>query len=193
MVCDGVHSSIWEIIGSSFLKIFTNQMQLQTKKNSSLIHQNWTHNSTLDEFVKYEYQKSNKPEYIQKDLQILEINSLHFLGDWKKVTKEDKKKFPDGLKYLLDEKVGIESENVRMKSHNMEGKIESKERKNMEDIFIFHIFFILSFLIGFPKLIWRGVKDQIPMFYIICIAFSMITALVRNIFQVWSEIKSFRK
>jgi hypothetical protein len=80
-------------------------------------------------------------------------------------------------------------------------KLQWKEKLNLEHpkkdkklkIPLFHISFILSFLIGFPMLIWRIIKDQIPMFYIICIAFSMnITAVVRDLFQVWSEIKSLK-
>jgi hypothetical protein len=103
-----------EIIGSSILKIFTNQMQPPVKQNenSSLINKNWTDNSTLDEIVKYEYQNSNKSKYIQKDLQILEINSLHFLGDWKEVTQEQKKSLPIGLVNFFNKKAGIEPENV---------------------------------------------------------------------------------
>jgi hypothetical protein len=50
---------------------------------------------------------------IQKFNQILDDAGLETLEHWNKVTKEDKKLFPVGLKYLLDEKAGIEPENVR--------------------------------------------------------------------------------
>jgi hypothetical protein len=86
---------------------------MQPQQNEKLsLKKNWTDNSTLEEIVKLEYQKSNKSEYIEEALEILQKNQLEFLGDWKKVTKEDKKKYPVGLKYLLDENAGIEQENV---------------------------------------------------------------------------------
>jgi hypothetical protein len=81
-------------------------MQLQTKKNSSTIKQNWTDNSTLDEIVKFEHRK-NKSESFQKDLELLNKNHLKFLSDWKKVRKESKKKFSSGFVNFLDEKAGI--------------------------------------------------------------------------------------
>jgi hypothetical protein len=88
------------------------QPQVEQNENSSLINKNWTDNSTLNEIVKYEYQKSNKTEFENTHLDLLYNQGLKFLGDWKKVTKEEKKLFPIGLKHLLDEKAGIEQENV---------------------------------------------------------------------------------
>jgi hypothetical protein len=98
---------------------------MQPQQNEKLsLKKNWTDNSTLEEIVKLEYQKSNKSEYIEEALEILQKNQLEFLGDWKKVTKEDKKKYPVGLKYLLDENAGIEQENVGvLKREELETKL----------------------------------------------------------------------
>jgi hypothetical protein len=94
-------------------------MQPQINENSSLINKNWTDNSTLNEIVKYEYQKSNKTEFENTHLDLLYNQGLKFLGDWKKLTKEEKKIYPHGLKHLLDEKAGIESENVSLQKNKM--------------------------------------------------------------------------
>jgi hypothetical protein len=105
------------------LKIFTNQMQPQAQQNenSSLIKagpKDWTDNSTLDEIVKYEYQESNKSEYIQETLKILQKNQCKFLGDWKELctrtTFLERSKITDkaGLVVLLDRLAGIKPENV---------------------------------------------------------------------------------
>jgi hypothetical protein len=58
---------------------------------------------------------------VTKFFQVLSDAGLESVEDWKKVTKEDKKRFPVGLKYLLDEKAGIEHENVRMRHLKMKG------------------------------------------------------------------------
>jgi hypothetical protein len=116
------------------------QPQVEQNENSSLVNKNWIDNSTLNEILKYEYQKTNKSEFFEEDLELLQKNRLKFLGDWKKVTKEQKKLFPVGLVNFLDEKAGIEQENVRMKRLKMEGRTIEEVKNNMEDTFIFHGF-----------------------------------------------------
>jgi hypothetical protein len=104
-------------------------MQPQKNENSSLINKNWTDNSTLDEIVKYEYQKSNKREFENTHLDLLYNQGLKFLGDWKKVTKEQKKSLPIGLVNFLDEKAGIESENVSsQKNKTAKGRDTNREK-----------------------------------------------------------------
>jgi hypothetical protein len=135
------------------------QPQVEQNERSSLLNRNWTDDSTLDEIVKYEYKREKMDEYIEEDLELLQKNRLKFLSHWKKVTKEQKKIYPHGLVNLLDEKVGIEQENVRMKRLKMEGRNElgrtdkqGKERNNMEDTFIFHSFVHSFFLNWFSNI-----------------------------------------
>eukprot|EP01080_Neovahlkampfia_damariscottae_P007457 gene7457-11782_t len=66
----------------------------EPNENTNLVSKNWQNNDTLEEIVKYEYRKLNKSQYIQKALGILENNQLHYLGEWKDLTKEQKKIFP---------------------------------------------------------------------------------------------------
>jgi hypothetical protein len=66
----------------------------------------------MTELKKMVSNKFKDTSTIAKFFQILSDAGLETLEDWNKVTKEDKKKYPDGLKYLLDEKSGIEQENV---------------------------------------------------------------------------------
>jgi hypothetical protein len=127
------------------------QPQVEQNERSSLLNRNWTDDSTLDEIVKYEYKREKMDEYIKEDLKLLQKNCLKFLSHWKKVTKEDKKKYPDGLKYLLDEKAGFESENVRRNELGRTDK-QGKERNNMEDTFIFHSFVHSFFLNWFSNI-----------------------------------------
>jgi hypothetical protein len=55
------------------------QPQAQQNENSSLIKagpKDWTDNSTLDEIVKYEYQESNKSQFVQVDVELLQKKSF---------------------------------------------------------------------------------------------------------------------
>eukprot|EP01080_Neovahlkampfia_damariscottae_P006310 gene6310-10318_t len=75
---------------------------------------------------------SNKfkvPNTIQEFYNILDKNGLETLEDWKKVTEEDKKLFPVGLKYFLDEKAGIQPEEVRSKKRKREEMVSGLKKK----------------------------------------------------------------
>ena len=69
---------------------------------------------------------------VTKFFQVLSDAGLETLEDWKKVTKEDKKKYPDGLKYFLDEKAGIEPEEGKFYCSflNFSSFKEKKKRRN---------------------------------------------------------------
>jgi hypothetical protein len=59
-------------IGQIVPKIVSNQMSLepQTNENTCLVDKDWADDDTLEEIVKYEYEKTNKSKYIQSALQI---------------------------------------------------------------------------------------------------------------------------
>jgi hypothetical protein len=55
------------------------QPQPQQNENSSLVkagRKDWTDNATLDEIVKYEYQESNKSQFVQVDVELLQKKSF---------------------------------------------------------------------------------------------------------------------
>lgn len=84
----------------------SNHMSLQFEnQKQDVVIKNWNDNDKLEDIVKNEYKKKNKIQYIQKSIEILEKNQLHFLEDWKSLSKEQKNKYPDGLKVMLDEAV----------------------------------------------------------------------------------------
>jgi hypothetical protein len=72
----------------------------------------------LDEIVKYEYQESNKSQFVQEDIELLQKNRFVLLGDWKQLctcsTFLERIKITDnaGLVDLLDRLAGIKPENV---------------------------------------------------------------------------------
>jgi hypothetical protein len=70
-------------------------------------HQNvfWNDSSLLSDILKDNYEKEGK---LEAQL-ILKKQFLTNLSQWKKLSKEDKSKYPDGLKVLLDEVCGIEN------------------------------------------------------------------------------------
>ena len=80
-------------------------LQFENQKQDVVIIKYWNDNDKLEDIVKNEYIKKNKIQYIQKSIEILEKNQLHFLEDWKSRSKEQKNKYPDGLKVMLDEVV----------------------------------------------------------------------------------------
>jgi hypothetical protein len=59
--------------------------------------------SLLSEILKEEFTKSGSMKFFEEDEKMLKNNFLKTLGDWKKLSEEDKKKFPHGLKNLFDE------------------------------------------------------------------------------------------
>src|SRR5579872_4359259 len=64
----------------------------------------WNDDSKLEDIVKIEYEKQKIPkEDLEKDLQKLKENRIYYLSQWKKLTEEDKKIFPLGLRKILDE------------------------------------------------------------------------------------------
>jgi hypothetical protein len=91
----------------------------QTNENTCLINKNWTDDDTLEEIVKYEFQKTDKSEYIQECIELLKKNCLKVLRDWKELCThttflERSNKYNDGLILLLDRVASIEPENVRL-------------------------------------------------------------------------------
>jgi hypothetical protein len=66
----------------------------------------WNDSSLLSDILKDNYKKENL-EFFEKGLKFLQNQRLINLRDWKKVTKEEKKNYPVGLKNLLDEVCGI--------------------------------------------------------------------------------------
>jgi hypothetical protein len=53
--------------------------------------------------LKENYSKSGILEFFEEDLNFLKKERLTNLGDWKKLSKEQKMKYPDGLINLLDQ------------------------------------------------------------------------------------------
>eukprot|EP01080_Neovahlkampfia_damariscottae_P000811 gene811-9061_t len=96
-------------------------------KNTNLV-KTWKNNDTLEEIVKVEYKKKNKSEFTKDHIKRLRDEGLKFLEDWKDLNKEDKKKYPDGLKHLLDKVAGFEPESVSLK--NKINKIDQKNSNN---------------------------------------------------------------
>jgi hypothetical protein len=74
-------------------------------------HQNvfWNDSSLLSDILKDNYEKEGKLEFFKEDFRLLQKQRVINLSQWKKLTKEEKKKYPDGLKHLLDEVCGIEN------------------------------------------------------------------------------------
>eukprot|EP01080_Neovahlkampfia_damariscottae_P008458 gene8458-283_t len=132
-------------------------------ENTNLVVKNWQNNDTLEEIVKYEYRKLNKSQYIQKDLGILENNSLHYLGEWKDLTKEEKKIFPVGLKHLLDKVAGIEPENEEEEEEPPTRCMKCCNWINWI-IAIILIIYIIGFLAVLSLSIWRAVMEGISLY-----------------------------
>jgi hypothetical protein len=78
----------------------------------------WNDSSLLSDILKDNYEKEGKSEYFEEDWRLLQKQRVTNLRDWKKLTKEEKMKYPDGLKHLLDDVCGIEN-----KVENKDGKI----------------------------------------------------------------------
>jgi hypothetical protein len=57
----------------------------------------------LSDILKENSLKSGILEFFEEDLNVLKKEHLTNLGQWKKLSKEDKSEFPKGLKVLLDE------------------------------------------------------------------------------------------
>ena len=55
------------------------------------------------------YKERNLEEFSEEHHSILNKNGLKFLLQWKKLTPESKKKYPDGLVSILDEAAQIET------------------------------------------------------------------------------------
>jgi hypothetical protein len=77
--------------------------------NSTVQNEKLNELSSMTELEKIISKKFQKQTSVQEFHKILDKNGLESLEDWKKVTKEEKKKYPDGLKHLLDEVCGIEN------------------------------------------------------------------------------------
>jgi hypothetical protein len=69
----------------------------------------WNDSSLLSDILKDNYEKEGTLEFFKEAQNILKKQFLTNLSQWKKLTKEEKKKFPVGLKHLLDEVCGIEN------------------------------------------------------------------------------------
>ena len=63
----------------------------------------------LEDLIKEQYSKKGLTKILQKDLQILENNSLIYLRDWKALSEEEKDKdgYPRGLRMILDKEAGL--------------------------------------------------------------------------------------
>jgi hypothetical protein len=101
----------------------------QTNENACLIIKDWADDDTLEKIVKYEFQKTDKSEYIQEDIELLQT-----LRDWKELCThttflERSNMTNDGLVLLLDRVACIEPENVRLrKLKKKRNKIKQKEK-----------------------------------------------------------------
>jgi hypothetical protein len=75
----------------------------------------WKNSSLLSDILKDNYEKEGKLEFFKEAQNILKNNSSSLLNlltnlrDWKKLTKEQKKKYPVGSINLLDEACGSEN------------------------------------------------------------------------------------
>jgi hypothetical protein len=94
----------------------------QTNENTCLINKDWADDDTLEKIVKYEYQKTDKSEYIQEDIELLKKNHLKVLGDWKELcthtTFLERSNITNaGLVLLLDRVACIKPENVGLRKN----------------------------------------------------------------------------
>jgi hypothetical protein len=71
-----------------------NSFKDKIRKNDSLL---------LTEILKENFTKSGKMEFFEDAQKLLKNNFLKSLGDWKKLSEEEKKIFPVGLKILLND------------------------------------------------------------------------------------------
>jgi hypothetical protein len=70
-----------------------NSSKDKIRKNDSLL---------LTEILKENFTKSGKMEFFEDAQKLLKNNFLKSLGDWNQLSEEEKKKYPDGLKILLN-------------------------------------------------------------------------------------------
>jgi hypothetical protein len=88
---------------------FQKKNDVKNEKNNESQRSAWNDTSLLSDILKENYSKSGKLKLFKKDLKILDKQSLTNLGDWKKLSKEQKMKYPDGLINLLDGMCGSEN------------------------------------------------------------------------------------
>jgi hypothetical protein len=108
-------------------------IKFQTNENTCLINKDWTDDDTLEEIVKYEFQKTDKSEYIQENIKLLKKNCLKVLRDWKELCThttflERSNKYNDVLVLLLNRVASIEPINVSSQ------KIQKKTGKSKEKV-----------------------------------------------------------
>ena len=102
--------------------------------NSELLDLESPSSGPLTELEKLITENFQKPTIIENFFGKLDEYGLETLEHWKKLTKEEKKKYPDGLKHLLDEKAGIEPENVSFaKKFKKNRKRYQKEKRKEKE------------------------------------------------------------
>jgi hypothetical protein len=72
------------------------------KKNIESQRSIWNDSSLLSDILKENFSKSGKLEFLEEAQNILKKEFLTNLGDWKKLSNEDKTEFPLGLKNIFD-------------------------------------------------------------------------------------------
>eukprot|EP01080_Neovahlkampfia_damariscottae_P012771 gene12771-7045_t len=140
------------------------EVRNKPNENTNLAAKNWQNNDTLEEIVKYEYRKLNKTEFVEDDIEILRGQRLKFLGDWKDLTKEQKKIFPVGLSNLLDKVAGIEPENEEEEEEEPPTRCMKCCSWINWIIAIILIIYIIGFLVVLSLSIWRAVMEGISLY-----------------------------
>jgi hypothetical protein len=82
---------------------FQKKNDVKNEKNNESQRSTWNDSSLLSDILKENYSKSGILEFFEEDLNVLKKERLKNLGQWKKLSKEQKKSFPVGLINLLDE------------------------------------------------------------------------------------------
>jgi hypothetical protein len=109
----------------------------QTNENACLINKDWADDDTLEKIVKYEYQKADKSEYIEEDIELLKKNRLKVLGDWKELCThttflERSSMTNAGLVLLLHRVASIEPENVGVLKRKREEDFQKQQIRKYE-------------------------------------------------------------
>jgi hypothetical protein len=80
---------------------FQKIQELQRENKLGLRKEKYSDETRISQILK-EYYIGEEQKYIEVDVQFLEKNRVFTLKNWKKLSSESKKKYPDGLRSLLD-------------------------------------------------------------------------------------------